>query len=96
MIFNLCTADLRSSTLEEIRSDFDPLFFSKGSLHYDENTAFSRQASWFYEPEKFFIRDKMANAKTPRFCRSVNQPLYQRSCSQCDHMARFFTVHAPT
>ena len=42
MIFNLCTADLRSSTLEEIRSDFDPLFFSKGSLHYDENTAFSR------------------------------------------------------
>ena len=31
----------------------------------------------FYEPEKVFIRDKMANtnAKTLRFCRSVNESL---------------------
>ena len=33
----------------------------KAHLHYDENTAFSCQASWFYEPENFFISDKMAN-----------------------------------
>ena len=48
----------------------------KVCLHYDENAAFLRQASWFYEPEKFFISDKMGNtnAKTPRFCRSVNEP----------------------
>ena len=34
-------------------------------------------ASWFYEPEIFLIRDKMANnnAKMPRFHRSVNEPV---------------------
>ena len=49
----------------------------KVSLHYDENAAFLRQASWFYEPEIFFIRDKMANTneKTPHFCCIVNDPL---------------------
>ena len=47
----------------------------KVRLHYDENAAFLHQASWFYELEKNFIRDKMANtnAKTLRFCRSVNE-----------------------
>ena len=49
----------------------------KAHLHYDKNAAFSHQASWFYEPEKLFIRDKMANtnANTLGFCRNVNEPL---------------------
>ena len=56
-------------------------------LHYDENAAFLRQASWFYEPEIFFIRDHMANtnSKMPRFRHNVNEP---NSAGNQSHVVR--------
>ena len=56
----------------------------KVCLHYDKNAAFLRYASWFYEPENFFIRDKMANtnAKMQRIHCSVNKPLLQKYSSK--------------
>ena len=54
----------------------NPRRYLKVRLHYNENAEFLRQASWFYESEKIFIRRQMANtnAKTPRFRCNVNEP----------------------
>ena len=59
----------------------------KVRLHYNKNAAFLHQASWLDEPEIFFVRDKMANtnAKTPHFCRSVNEPLKDISLKDLSH-----------